>query len=62
MEERKESKNIQRNAYQITINNPLEYDFTHKKIKETLVTNFTTLRYFCMADEIGKIRTKQKRR
>ncbi len=37
--------------YQITINNPLIYGFPHNQIKETLITNFKTLQYFCMADE-----------
>ena len=46
-------KNVQRNAFQLTINNPVEYGYTHEKIKETLIMNFTTLKYFCMADEIG---------
>lgn len=49
----KETKNIQRNAYQLTINNPESHGYTHKAIKEELITSFTTLRYFCMADEIG---------
>lgn len=48
------SKNIQRNAYQLTINNPVKYGYTHQQIKEILIIKFTTLRYFCMADEIGK--------
>lgn len=48
------SKNIQRNAYQLTINNPQTKGYTHKAIKEELITSFTTLRYFCMADEIGE--------
>ena len=51
---KKQATNVQRNAYQLTINNPLEYGFDHLTIKKTLVENFTTLRYFCMADEIGK--------
>lgn len=54
---KKQATNVQRNAYQLTINNPLEYGFDHLTIKKTLVENFTTLRYFCMADEIGKERT-----
>lgn len=49
-----QNNNIQRHAFQVTINNPLEHGFDHLKIKKTLVENFTTLRYFCMADEIGK--------
>lgn len=47
-------KNVQRNAFQLTIKNPVEYGYTHEKIKETLIMNFTTLKYFCMADEIGE--------
>ena len=47
------SMNSQRNAYQITINNPITYGYTHEKIKEVLVTKFITLSFFCMADEIG---------
>ena len=49
-----QNNNIQRHAFQVTINNPLDYSFDHLTIKKTLVENFTTLRYFCMADEIGK--------
>ena len=44
----------QRYAYQITINNPLTYDCDHWTIKQKLIDNFPTLRYFCMADEIGE--------
>ena len=51
---KQQANNSQRNAYQLTINNPLDYGFDHLTIKKTLVENFTTLRYFCMADEIGK--------
>lgn len=47
-------KNVQRNAFQITINNPADYGYSHEKIKEILIMNFTTLKYFCMADEIGE--------
>ena len=48
------SENIQRHAYQLTINNPLSYGYDHKTIKEILVVQFPTLKYFCMADEIGE--------
>lgn len=44
----------QRYAYQITINNPQTYGCDHLTIKRTLIDNFPTLRYFCMADEIGE--------
>ena len=46
--------NMQRNAYQITINNPEANGFSHIIIKKALIENFSTLRYFCMADEIGE--------
>lgn len=51
---RKPSLNMQRNAYQITINNPEVNGFSHIIIKKALIENFSTLRYFCMADEIGE--------
>lgn len=44
---------IQRFAYQLTINNPVDHGFTHEEIKSKLINNFTTLKYFCMADEKG---------
>lgn len=47
-------KDIQRYAFQLTINNPLEHGFDHHKIKETLVSYFSTVKFFCMADEIGE--------
>ena len=46
--------NRQRHSYQITINNPKAHKLDHHTITEKLVLNFKTLRYFCMADEIGK--------
>lgn len=51
------SKNVQRHAFQLTINNPLNYGFDHHNIKETLVVKFSTLKYFCMADEISETGT-----
>jgi hypothetical protein len=48
------NKDFQRNTFQLTINNPSKYGFSHEKIKEILVTKFPTLQYFCMADEIGE--------
>ena len=54
MSEAKEAKNVQRHAFQITINNPLQKGYDHRVIKEKLIVNFTTLKYFCMADEIGE--------
>lgn len=44
----------QRNAYQLTINNPMDSGMDHIAIKKELIENFTTLRYFCMADEVGE--------
>lgn len=48
------SQNVQRYAYFLTINNPVSYGFDHKAIKEILIAHFSTLRFFCMADEIGE--------
>lgn len=39
--------------WQLTINNPIEKEFTHDKIKEILF-EFSNLIYFCMSDEIGE--------
>ncbi len=47
-------KDIQRYAFQLTINNPLGHGFDHHKIKETLVSYFSTVKFFCMADETGE--------
>lgn len=44
---------MQRNAFQITINHPLDYGFDHHTIKQKLIEHFSTLKYFCMADEVG---------
>lgn len=52
-ENEKKKTDTQRNAYQLTINNPLEKGYDHNRIKEILITEFSTLRFFCMADEIG---------
>lgn len=46
--------NIQKYSFQLTINNPKDKGYTHEKIKQLLVTNFSTLKFFCMADEIGE--------
>ena len=46
--------NIQRNAFLLTINNPVEKGFDHRQIKETLINKFSSICYFCLADEIGK--------
>lgn len=52
--EPKAAKNIQRHAFQLTINHPLGYGYAHHRIKQILITEFTTLQYFCMSDEIGE--------
>ena len=44
---------IQRFAYQLTINNPVDHGFSHEEIKSKLINDFTTLKYFCMTDEKG---------
>lgn len=44
----------QRNAFQLTINNPADHNCSHQDIKKNLIENFKTLCYFCMADEIGE--------
>ena len=49
----KVSQNIQRYAYFLTINNPVPHGFDHCAIKEIFISHFSTVRYFCMADEIG---------
>ncbi len=46
------AKDKQSRKWQITINNPLEKDLTHEKIKEILDT-MKSVTYFCMSDEIG---------
>lgn len=50
---RKENENPQRNSFQLTINNPLP-DYSHEKIKGILHTQFKTLKFYCMADEVGE--------
>lgn len=46
-------KDTQSNKYQLTINNPLDYGYTHEKIFEICRDDFKTLQYLCMADEQG---------
>lgn len=43
----------QSDKYLLTINNPVEYGYTHEKILKTLVDNFKTFSYLAMADEKG---------
>jgi hypothetical protein len=47
-------KDIQRSKWQLTINNPETNGFNHLEIRKTLIDNFPTLKYFCMADEKGE--------
>lgn len=47
-------KDIQRDKWQLTINNPIDKGFDHFMIKKTLIDNFPTIKYFCMADEKGE--------
>ncbi len=53
MPEKRQQKDTQSNKYQLTINNPLDYGYTHEKIFETCRDSFQTLAYLCMADEQG---------
>lgn len=48
------NKDIQRKCFQLTINNPKDYGYTHDIIKQLLIMNFKTLTFFCMSDEIGE--------
>ncbi|KAF5049095.1 putative viral replication protein [anaerobic digester metagenome] len=47
-------KDIQRDKWQLTINNPIDKGFDHFMIKKTLIDSFPTIKYFCMADEKGE--------
>lgn len=38
--------------YQLTLNNPIEHDFTHERIK-AILNSFTGIVYWCLCDEIG---------
>ena len=49
----KKTTDTQGNKWLLTINNPLEKELTHEKIKKILIHNFATISYFCMADEQG---------
>lgn len=46
-------KDTQSRKWQLTINNPVEHNFDHKKIRE-LIGNIKSVTYWCMADEIGE--------
>lgn len=45
-------KDSQSRKWQLTINNPLEKDFTHEKIKQ-LISGIKPCIYYCLSDEIG---------
>ncbi len=53
MPQKKHAKDTQSNKYQLTINNPLDYGYTHEKIFAICRDSFKTLTYLCMADEQG---------
>lgn len=50
MEKEKDTKS---SKYLLTINNPSQKGYTHDRIKNILLLNFTTFDYCCMADEQG---------
>lgn len=43
---------LQSRKYQLTINNPIEKEWTHEKIKQ-VISEMQQVLYWCMADEIG---------
>lgn len=45
-------KEIETRKWQLTINNPIEKDWTHEKIKE-VIAKFKGILYWCMCDEEG---------
>lgn len=47
------SKNFKTRNWFITINNPIDKDFTHEKIKEIIENCCGSCVYWCMSDEIG---------
>lgn len=49
------SQQTRSRKYNITINNPLEHDFSHEQIKDRLSS--MKLEYWCMCDEIGAEQT-----
>ena len=44
---------IQRNQFFITLNNPLDYGYSHEKIKGIIEKQFRHTLFYCMADEIA---------
>lgn len=47
------AQDSQSERYQLTINNPLEKEYTHQRIVEIFRQRFQTLEYLCLADEQG---------
>ena len=47
------SKDSQSRKWQVTINNPVEKGYSHEHIKE-LLSEFKSLSYWCMSDEVGE--------
>ena len=47
------AKNTRSRKWQITINNPIEKDFTHEKIREK-IDEFKSRIYACWCDETGE--------
>ncbi len=39
--------------YQLTINNPVDHGYTHEKIR-SILSQFSSLEYWCMCDEVGE--------
>ena len=39
--------------FQLTVNNPVDYGFTHDRIR-TILSEFSGLLYWCMCDEVGE--------
>lgn len=39
--------------YMLTLNNPLDYGYTHEQIKKIIEDNFKHLQFYCLADEIS---------
>ena len=56
-DKKKAMPNVQRHAYQLTQNNPLEHGLDHLIIRKILVEEFKTLQFFAMADEVSKTGT-----
>ena len=53
---KKDSDDIQRKRFMLTINNPEKYEMSHEKIIEAIHSAFAKqgIIYFCLCDEIGE--------